>query len=856
MSESAAPREPHAIPEPIVAPPDSYAPTSHAWLEGCVLLPDRMRLKRTAESVREGFLNHLHFTLGKDRFTASGRPVLYALCYTIRDYLVKDWLETQRHAYKQDCKRVYYLSMEFMIGRSLLNSMINLELYPDAEQAMREVNLNLTDLFEIEWDAGLGNGGLGRLAACYLDSMATHKIAAHGYGLRYDYGIFYQQIVNGFQVEKPDHWLRYGTPWQFERYEYLFPVRFYGTVQVKRQPDGRELFEWVDTEEVMALAYDMPVPGYGNGCVNTLRLWGAKSARGFNLDYFNHGDYMRAVEERALTENITSVLYPNDVSCSGKELRLKQEYFLVCATLQDILRRFRKQHQDLRLLPSKVAIQLNDTHPSLAIPELMRILLDEESFEWDEAWAIATQTLSYTNHTILPEALERWSVGLLGQVLPRHLQIIFEINRRFLDQVGQRWPGDQLKLGRMSIIEEIPEKRVNMAHLSIVGSHAVNGVSQLHGDILKQETFRDFYELWPDRFMAITNGITPRLWLKASNPRLTKLITEHIGHGWCTELDELKRLVPLIQDPRFCKNWSTVKRANKVELSEFLVREMHLRPFDPDSLVDVQIKRIHEYKRQMLNILHIVHRYRQIRDGLPGAPTLPRTILFSGKAAPGYALAKLMIKLVHAVGETIAHDPKASQLLNVLFLPNYSVSLAQKIVPAADLSEQISTAGMEASGTGCMKLCLNGAVTIGTMDGANVEILEEVGRDNFFLFGHTAEELRQLRSSGYNAYQLYQSDPDLHAAIEMIRSGLFSPNDPLLFQPIVDSLLGYDPFFVCADFRSYIEAQVAVEKAYSQPDLWIPMSIQNTAHMGKFSSDRAVAEYARKIWHVPVDDRG
>jgi starch phosphorylase len=852
MSESAVPNQPQPIAEPLAVPHGPYD-IHPGRIEGCVLLPDRLRVKKDVETIREEFLGHLHFTLAKDRFTATGRPVLVALSYTVRDYLVKDWMETQRHYYRTDVKRVYYLSMEFLIGRSLLNGMINLELYHEANQAMRGLGLEMADLLEIEWDAGLGNGGLGRLAACYLDSMASHRIPAHGYGLRYEYGIFYQQIQNGFQVEKPDNWLRYGNPWEFERFEYLFPVKFCGRVQVKTKPGGGESFEWVDTQEVMALAYDTPTPGYANGCVNTLRLWSAKSARGFNFDYFNHGDYMKAVADQAGSENITSVLYPNDASCQGKELRLKQEYFLVSATLQDILRRFKKNHTDVTKLPEKVAIQLNDTHPSLAIPELMRLLMDEEGLGWEAAWSITTRVMSYTNHTILPEALERWSTSLMGYLLPRHLQIIYEINRVFLDQVAARWPGDDLKRARLSIIEEGGEKRINMAHLSIVGSHAVNGVSQLHGQILRDEVFRDFAELWPEKFMAITNGITPRLWLKASNPELSNLITEHVGKEWVCRLDQLRRLSPLAKDPEFQKRWRQIKRENKRELSDYVSRELGLRSFDPDALLDVQIKRIHEYKRQMLNILHVVHRYRQISLGLPGAPLVPRTVLFSGKAAPGYMAAKLIIKLINAVGDCIAKDPRAAPLLNVLFVPNYSVSLAQRIVPAADLSEQISTAGTEASGTGCMKLCLNGAVTIGTLDGANIEILEEVGPDNFFQFGHSAESLAQLRARGYRGSQIVAEQPDLAAALAMIRDGVFAPYDPHLFHPLVDSLLDYDPYFVCADFASYVEAQQAAEKAYAQPARWVEMSIQNTAHMGKFSSDRAVEEYASRIWHVPVD---
>jgi len=852
MSSASRPEIPQPIPEPLAVPTGPYK-LHPGRVEGCVLLPDRMDLKKDADTIRDRFLNHLHFSLAKDRYTATGRPVLGALAYTVRDYLIKSWIETQRHYYHQDHKRVYYLSMEYLVGRTMLNSLINLEMYEQTNRAMKEVGLDLHELCEIEWDAGLGNGGLGRLAACYLDAMATHKIPAHGYGLRYDYGIFYQQIVDGYQIEKPDNWTRFGNPWEFNRHDHLYPVFFNGRVQTHVDEHGQVRYEWVDTDEVLALATDTPTPGYANGCVNTMRLWTARPSRGFNFEYFNHGDYMQAIAEKATSENITSVLYPNDSSSQGRELRLKQEYFLVSSSLQDIMRRFLKTHHNFGELPDKVAIQLNDTHPSLAIPEMMRILMDQHELGWDEAWGITTKVMAYTNHTILPEALERWGVDMLGKLLPRHLQIIYEINRRFLEEVATRWPNDELRLRRMSLIEEGDYRCVNMAHLSIVGSHKINGVSQLHGNILKEETFKDFYEMWPDKFMAITNGVTPRLWLKACNPHLANLITHNIGSKWPTHLNELKKLLPLSKKPNFRDEWHKVKRAAKEQLSTHIVQDFHLRPLDPDSLFDVQIKRIHEYKRQTLNLLHIVHRYRQILDGEKSAPRIPRTILMAGKAAPGYLMAKLIIKLATSIGDTIAAHPEASKWLNVQFLPNYSVSLAQSVCPASDLSEQISTAGTEASGTGCMKLCLNGAVTIGTFDGANIEILEEVGAENFFLFGLTTPEVNQLRAQGYHPRQFIDQQPALAAALDLIRSGHFSPHDPHLFDPLLDRLVNDDPFLVCADFAAYLEAQERVEKAYQNRDEWIKKSIANTASMGKFSSDRAIEEYAKNIWNVSID---
>lgn len=805
------------------------------------------QLRGDAEFLRHAILEHLHFTLGKDKYTATKRDFYLSLAYAIRDQLVGRWIKTQQRYYEQDVKRIYYLSLEFLIGQTLQNSLVNLGLYDNCKKALHDLGMELDQLIDIEVDAGLGNGGLGRLAACFLDSMATIGLPGYGCGIRYDFGIFSQQIKNGYQFETPDNWLRYGNPWEICRPEYLYPINFYGNVIQYIDERGRLQNEWVNTQEVMAMAYDTPVPGYNNNTVNTLRLWQAKSPRGFDFSYFNHGDYIRAVEDIAITENISKVLYPNDNVFEGKELRLKQEYFLVSATLQDILRRYNKAHISLDSLPDKVAIQLNDTHPALAIPEMMRLLMDREELSWEKAWYLTTSIFAYTNHTILPEALERWSVAMLERVLPRHLQIIYEINQRWLNEVARRYPTDITKQRSLSIIEEGQPKKINMANLAIVGSSKVNGVSALHTELLKHQVFKEFFEISPEKFTNKTNGITPRRWLKEANQGLSHLISQAIGNDWITDLYKLKKLIPFAEDAEFRKKWAIIKRDNKDRLSKVIYGE-HEILVNLDSLFDCQVKRFHEYKRQLLNVMHVIWLYTAMRKN-PNHHWLPRTVLFAGKAAPGYFMAKLIIKLISSIADTINNDSQIGDKLKVIFLANYRVSLAEKIMPAADLSEQISTAGTEASGTGNMKFALNGALTIGTLDGANIEMCEEIGKDNFFIFGLKTEEVANLKRSGYNPWDYYNNNADLKEVLDLIRNGYFNPHEPTLFKPIFDSLLyGGDTYCLCADFASYIECQKKVSDLYFNQDEWVKKSIYNVANMGKFSSDRTIQEYAKEIW--------
>src|SRR5499427_1385585 len=822
-----------------------------------------------ADSIRREFLTHLEITLAElpEHVDTEWEPYL-SLALTVRDRLIERWVRTQEAYYAHDAKRVYYLSLEFLMGRTLANSLLNLGFLDVAAQAMHELGYELEDLREAEWDAGLGNGGLGRLAACFLDSLATLALPAYGYGLRYEYGMFHQRIVNGYQVETPDAWLRYGHPWEIPRPRDFFRVQFYGRVHQYVNDHGRLSTDWVDTDDVLTLPYDTPIPGYQNDTVNTLRLWSAKATDEFDLSYFNRGDYEGAVEAKARSENITKVLYPNDNIFEGQELRLKQEYFFVSATLQDILRRYKKHWEMFDAehgLPvfarfaQRTAIQLNDTHPALAIPELMRLLVDREQLDWETAWDLTTQTFAYTNHTVLPEALERWPVALLGRVLPRHLQIIYEINYRFLQEVRQRFPNDDERYRRMSIIEEGPQQRVRMAHLAIVGSHAVNGVAALHTDILKADVFRDFYDMWPEKFSNKTNGITPRRWLKKANPPLSTLITAAIGESWVTDLFQLKHLAPLAADAAFADKWRAAKRANKLRLMEIITNQYQHRgqtiTLNPDSLFDCQVKRIHEYKRQLLNALHAITLYNRIKDN-PHDNHVPRTIIFGGKAAPGYFLAKLIIKLINAIGDRVNHDADVGDALRVVFLADYRVSLAERIFPAAELSEQISTAGTEASGTGNMKFAMNGALTIGTLDGANVEIAEEVGADNIFIFGLRSDEVDALKGR-YDPWHHYNTDPGLRRALDMIGSGFFSPEDPGLFRDLVEALLGNgrDRYLLLADYGAYLACQERVSETYRRPEEWTKKSIRTVAHMGKFSTDRTIKEYADEIWglkSVPI----
>jgi starch phosphorylase len=779
-------------------------------------------------------------------YSATSRDKFDAVVLSVRASMIKNWINTQQQYYRADAKRVYYLSMEFLLGRLLNSYLINLGLADQYREAVGVLDISLEEVLDHEWDAALGNGGLGRLAACFLDSMATLRYVSYGYGIRYEYGIFSQRIKEGYQTEGPDNWLRYGNFWEFPRAELLYPVRFYGEVQT-HGTGGRARSAWVETDEILAMAYDYPVPGYRNDFVNTLRLWAAKSTREFNLEYFNSGDYVKAVEDKNSSENISKVLYPNDYSLAGKELRLKQQYFFVAATLGDVLRRYKKFHETYEAFPEKVAIQLNDTHPSIAIPELMRIFVDEEGLEWDDAWKITSRTVGYTNHTILPEALETWSEELVGHLLPRHLQIIREIDRRFLIQVTRRFPNEPERKERTAIITGDKGGVIHMARLAIAGSHATNGVSRLHTDILKERIFNDFYLMYPERFHNVTNGITHRRWLIEANPRLTALITDAIGDGWTRDLERLRELEPFAADESFCTAFEGIKLGNKKRLAAYLENDKIL--FDPSFLLDCQVKRFHEYKRQILNIFHAITLYNRLLEGRQGDAFVPRTILFSGKSAPGYLMCKLIIKLIHNVADVIAAHPLVRDKLRVIFVPNYGVTLAQYIIPAAELSEQVSTAGYEASGTGNMKFMLNGALTVGTLDGANVEIREEAGEENFFRFGLDSDEVQAVRV-GYNSAKYVEENDELKRIIDQFGRGFFSPENPSLFQPILDSLQGGDRYCVLADYASYIACQETISRAYQDRAGWTRKAIVNVARSGKFSSDRAVEEYARHIWGV------
>jgi starch phosphorylase len=801
------------------------------------------------ESLKRGVEEHLRYTLAKDEYSHTEWDLYRSVVLTILDRLHDRWLDTQQKYYQEDTKRVYYISMEFLIGRMLDNALINLGIQEEVRDALSELGIDYDELRETENDAALGNGGLGRLAACFLDSMATLGIAGYGYGIRYDYGIFYQKIIEGFQVERPDMWLRFGNPWDIVRPRTMYQVNFYGESVPYTDEGGHLRFKWENTQKVMAVAYDMPVPGYKNDVVNNLRLWKAASPKSLDLSSFNQGEYINAVRDMQLHENISRVLYPNDKVFVGQELRLKQEYFLVASTLQDIMHRFKKQNVDWTKFPDKVAIQCNDTHPNLAIPELMRVLLDEEGLDWDTAWNITSRTIAYTNHTILPEALERWPVSLMRNMLPRHLQIIYEINKRFLNTVHNTFGDDINKIRRMSIISEGENPSVQMANLGIVGSHKINGVAALHSDLIKKTIFKDFNDLWPERFTNKTNGITPRRWLRQCNPKLASLITSKIGEKWVTHLDELKKIDTLSTDKAFVKEFTKIKKENKKRLAEYIERENGVK-VNPDSIFDVQIKRIHEYKRQLMAAMHTAALYNRIKAN-PDAPFQPRTVIFAGKAAPGYMMAKNHIKLINSIAETINNDKEIGDKLKCVFLANYSVSLAEKIIPAADLSEQISTAGMEASGTGNMKFALNGALTIGTLDGANVEIREEVGDENIFIFGLKVDEIEHLRTEGYNPWDYYHTDAELKQVVDQIRSGFFSPGQPDLFASIGHALLeGGDYYMILADFKSYAEAQKQVDQLYQKPAQWYKKAIHNVARVGKFSSDRTISDYAGEIWGI------
>lgn len=799
------------------------------------------------KSIQISFANHLEYSLSKDQYTATDRDLYLSLALSARDRLIERWIRTQQLYYNHDVKRVYYLSAEYLMGRLLVNNLINLGIYNESKKAMDGLNIEMEELVENEPDMGLGNGGLGRLASCFLDSMATLEIPAYGYGIRYEFGIFDQAIRNLGQVELPENWLKYTNPWEIARPEYSFTVKFYGKIKQIILPDGKLKTEWIDTNDLIGIAYDTPISGYANNTVNTLRLWSARASKEFDLKYFQHGNYLKAVEEKNISENISKVLYPNDELFVGRELRLKQEYFFVSCSIQDIIRRYLVNHDSFDEFPEKVAIQMNDTHPALAIPELMRLFLDEHNLDWDKAWNITVRSCAYTNHTLLSEALEKWPVAMFESLLPRHLQIIYEINRRFLRDVSVRYLGDGSQLQRMSIVEEDVEKRIRMAHLAIVGSHSVNGVAALHTKLLKANKLKDFDEMYPGKFNNKTNGITPRRWLLASNPKLSELITLRIGNEWAKDLEQLRKIEPFVEDANFIKEWKAVKLYNKKQLAKIIKKQTGII-VDPNSIFDIQVKRIHEYKRQLMNIIHIIYCWLKLKQD-PDFSMHPRTFIFGGKAAPGYITAKTIIRLICHVAEMVNRDASTNNIIKVVFIPNYRVSLAEKIFPSADVSQQISTAGLEASGTSNMKFALNGALTVGTLDGANIEIMEEVGRENIFIFGLTAQEVSDMRQD-YNPLNYYGKDPLLVKAIELIRNGFFSPEEPEIFHSLVDLLLNEDKYFVLADFESYFNCQREVDCLYRDQDAWSKKAILNIARIGKFSSDRTIMEYNRDIWHT------
>lgn len=802
-----------------------------------------------AASLEKDFRHYYTNNLGRDRDSCLIYYAYDALALVIRDRLMERWKNTRYAHEKNNYKRTYYLSLEFLMGRALGNAVLNLGLEDELVKALLHVCLEMEELTDVEQDAGLGNGGLGRLAACFLDSCATLQLPVQGYGIRYEYGMFHQHIVDGYQIEEPDHWLGTENRWEIKRPEYRQRVKFCGHSEIYTDAQGRPRVRWVDTQDVLAVPYDVPIPGYRNGTVNTLRLWKAVATEEFDLREFNSGDYTGSVAAKNDAEKITMVLYPNDASENGKELRLQQQYFLASASMQDVLDKWiTMKGPDLDLFAEKNCFQLNDTHPSCAVAELMRLLMDEQGLEWEQAWEITRRTMAYTNHTLLPEALEKWSVRMIQQLLPRLMEIIYEINASFLRQVAQRWPGDLERQRRMSLIEEGPEPQVRMAYLAIVGSFSVNGVAELHSQLLQKGLFRDFYELWPEKFNNKTNGVTQRRWLAYSNPELSKLISEKIGTGWVTDLAQLKQLKPLAEDPSFHKEWQQVKQHNKQRLAEQVKADCGIN-FNTEALFDIQVKRIHEYKRQLLNVLHVIHLYDRIKRG-DTADWTSRCVLIGGKAAPGYTMAKLIIKLISNVATMINSDPQVGDLLKVAFLPNFRVSAMEVICPGADLSEQISTAGKEASGTGNMKFMLNGALTIGTLDGANIEIREEVGADNFFLFGLTAQEVEERRRD-YDPAAIIAADENLSRVMQLLQRGHFNQFEAGIFDPLIQAIRNpFDPWLVAADFSSYVAAQNRVAQVYQDRQQWIRMSIFNTAASGKFSTDRTMREYNEQIWKL------
>jgi starch phosphorylase len=806
------------------------------------------RRSTRVEALKRAISEHVTYTLARDRASATDRDLYMSAAWSIRDRLAEKWAATQARYHRADAKRVYYLSLEFLMGRTLGNAALNLGVEGASAEALEELGYDLETLEDAEPDAGLGNGGLGRLAACYLDSMATLELPGWGYGIRYEHGIFRQRIdERGRQRELPDNWLHDENPWEIARPDRTYRVKFYGRVQAVPDDKGRYHFDWVDTSDVLAMAYDTPIPGFCNNTVNTLRLWGAKATEEFDLEDFIQGNYLAAVEAKTQSETISKVLYPPDDTGAGKELRLKQQYFFVSATLQDILRRYLTERKSFADFTEKVQVQLNDTHPAVAIPELMRLLMDDHDMEWDQAFDIARKTFAYTNHTVLPEAMEVWSTELFGRLLPRQMELVREIDRRFRDRVREKFPNDPAREERMAIVSG---GVVRMAHLAIVGSHNTNGVAALHTDILKDRIFRDFHELWPDRFDSVTNGVTQRRWMLKANPGQSELVSGKLGDSWITDLDQIARLEPYADDAAFREAWRAVKDRNKQRLAKLVEAEAGVA-IDPAMLMDVHVKRMHEYKRQLLNALRVADSYLEMRDAdRPDA--VPRAVLFGGKAAPTYWTAKLIIQLINELAALVNADPKVSKVLRVAFIPDYRVSLAEKIFPGSDLSEQISTAGFEASGTGNMKFALNGALTIGTLDGANVEIAEAVGDDNIFIFGLTTEEVEARKAAGYNPRAEYERSPRLRRVIDFLCSGSLSPENPGQYRPLVEGLLLNDPFMVLADFDAYLAAQDRVDAAYRDQEAWTRSAILNVARCGRFSSDRSVREYAERIWKVPL----
>jgi glycogen phosphorylase len=809
---------------------------------------DHIRIGSTVDDIRCDIIDKLFCLQGKFSKVATLNDYYLALAYVVRDRLLHRWIATAETYFEEKSRTVVYLSAEFLIGPQLSKNLINLDIYEETARAVKQLGLSLDELLEQEPEPGLGNGGLGRLAACYMDSMATLAIPAIGYGIRYEFGIFSQAIREGWQIELSDRWLRLGFPWEILRPEITLPVKLGGTTEHYKDQNGRHCVRWSPDRVVMGTPCDIPVLGYGVNNANLLRLWKAEAVQSFDFQAFNVGDYYGAVNEKVLSENITKVLYPNDEPAVGKKLRLEQQYFFVSCSLQDMIRIYLQREKNLEELHKKYAVQMNDTHPALAVAELMRLLVDEHHMDWDRAWHVASNTFAYTNHTLLPEALEKWPLPLLGSILPRHLEIIYEVNRRFLDQVSLKYPGDDGKLQRLSLIEEGGEKQLRMANLACVGSHAINGVAALHTELLKTTVLKDFYELWPEKFSNKTNGVTPRRFLLHANPGLAELLTKHISHPWVNDLDKLREIENHLDDAGFLEDWRRVKHENKKVLAE-VIRATTGVEVDPASMFDIQVKRIHEYKRQHLNLLHIVTLYNRLRQNRQTEVT-PRTCIFGGKAAPGYFMAKLIIKLINSVAEVINNDPALRGVLKVVFFPNFNVKNAQYIYPAADLSEQISTAGKEASGTGNMKFSLNGALTIGTADGANIEIREEVGAENFFLFGLTADEVQKRKRDGYRPWELCRQNPELYEALELIGSGAFSKGDRDLFQPLLRSIMEWDEYMLCADYPSYVQCQEEVGRTYSDTEYWTRISILNVARMGKFSSDRAIREYCGEVWHA------